>query len=133
MAAAATKDAPEDADDPPGAAMDLQSMKRLLTRARRVEVAAAIGQGDAKSGGMGLLLLHPITPPKQLMKLLKAQFPTASKLCFGTASVDRDADPKLVTFRMNRRSPGLDRRLRKSLKGTGYSRVVIETKTAAES
>jgi len=77
-------------------------------------------------GGLGLLLLDPVLPPKQILKALKEKFPTASKLCFGTASVDQAADPKLVTLRVNKRAPGLDRRLRKTLKGTGYSRIAIE-------
>lgn len=112
------------ADD---AASERRVLKQKLARARRVAIPAAIAQGDPKSGGKGLVLLDHIMPPKQLMRALKVQFPAASKLCFGTAFVDKDADPKLVTFRMNRRVPGLDRRLRKTLKGTGYSKVAIET------
>jgi len=77
-------------------------------------------------GGLGLLLLDPVLPPKQILKTLKEKFPTASKLCFGTASVDQAADPKFVTLRVNKRAPGLDRRLRKTLKGTGYSRIAIQ-------
>ena len=111
----------------PEAGMDRQTLKRKLVRARRVAIAAAIAQGDPKTGGKGLVLLDPVMPPKQLMKALKNQCPAASKLCFGTVTIDRDADPKLVTFRVNRRAPGLDRRLRKTLKAAGYSKVTIET------
>lgn len=129
----ADKDRDKGEDDaPPNAGMTKQDMKRLLARARRGAVTAALGQGDAKSGGHGLILLDRVMPPKQVLKALKEQFPTGSKFCFGSASVDTDADPKLVTFRMNRRVPGLDRRLRKSLKGTGYSRVAIQTGKAPE-
>lgn len=118
-----------DKDAKPGSdtGMERPLMKRMLIRSRRVAVGAAIGQGDVKSGGRALVLLDRTMPPRQLMKTLKDQFPTASKLCFGKASVDPDADPKLVTFRMNRRAPGLDRRLRKTLKGTGFNKVAIET------
>ena len=128
-------DAMAEKDDKPkseGTGMDKQMLKRLLARARRVAVKAAIGQGDAKGGGQGLVLLNHVAPPKQLMRTLREQFPTASKFCFGTVSVDRDVDPKLVTFRMNRRAPGLDRRLRKTLKGTGYSKVAIEVRKPKE-
>ncbi len=114
-------------DAPPDAGMDLRSMKRLLARARRAAIAAAIGQGDPKTGGKGLVLLDHVMPPKQLLKTLKDQFPKASKFCFGRVSVDKGADPKLVTFHMNRRVPGLDRRLRLALRGTGYNKVSIET------
>jgi hypothetical protein len=127
----ADKDEKKDANSG-GTGMERPLLKRMLARSRKVAVSVAIGQGDAKSGGQGLLLLHHVMPPKQIMKALKTQFPTASKLCFGKASVDPEADPKLVTFRVNRRAPGLDRRLRKTLKGTGYSKVAIETGKAEE-
>lgn len=118
-------------DDKPGegsgTGMDMHAMKKMLALSRRTTLNTAIGLGDAKSGGLGLLLIDKIMPPKQVMKTLKEQFPKGSKFCFGTASVDMDADPKLVKLRMNKRIPGLDRRLRKTLKGTGYNKVAIET------
>jgi hypothetical protein len=99
----------------------------MLALSRRTALSTAVGVGDAKSGGLGLMLMDKVMPPKQLLKTLKDQFPKASKFCFGTASVDMDADPKLVKLRMNKRIPGIDRKLRKTLKGTGYSKVAIET------
>lgn len=113
--------------DPPG--MSPADLKRLLRRAQSKPIHAAVGQGDAKSGGLGLLLLDPVVPPKALLKTLKEQDPAASKLCFGTVSVDKSIDPKLVALTLNRRQPGLARKLRHALKGTGYSKVTIETKT----
>src|SRR3954468_14865503 len=107
--------------------MDARALKRMLAIARRGKMNVAIAQGDAKSGGLGLILLDKVMPPKQVLKTLKDQAPKATKFCFGTASVDTKADPKLVTFRMNKKIPGLDRVLRKALKGTGYSKVAIET------
>jgi hypothetical protein len=115
-----------------GTGMERQAMKKMLALSRRTALNTAIGMGDAKAGGRGLLLMHKVMPPKQVMKTLKDQFPTGSKFCFGTASVDMDADPKLVKLKMNKRIPGLDRRLRKTLKGTGYSKVAIETGQAQE-
>jgi len=118
--------------DGSGTGMDRHGMKKMLALSRRTALNTAIGLGDAKSGGLALLLIDKIMPPKQVMKTLKDQFPKGSKFCFGTASVDMDADPKLVKLKMNKRIPGLDRRLRKTLKGTGYSKVAIETGQAQE-
>jgi hypothetical protein len=117
----------DDAKPADGTGMDRQAMKKMLALSRRAALNAAIGMGDPKDGSLGLLLIDKVMPPKQILKTLKDQFPKGSKFCFGTASVDMDADPKLVKFRMNKRIPGLDRRLRKTLKGTGYSKVAIET------
>ena len=110
---------------PPDAAMDVQMLKRLLARARSKPVSVAVGQGDTRAGGLGLLLLDPGKPPKALMKMLKDQDPAVTKLCFGTASVDLETDPKLVKLTLNRATPGMERRLRKTLKGTGYTKISI--------
>lgn len=115
-----------------GTGMDRQAMKKMLALSRRSALNTAIGVGDAKSGGLGLLLINKIMPPKQVLKTLKEQFPKGSKFCFGTASVDMEADPKLVKLKMNKRIPGLNRRLKKTLKGTGYSKVEIEIGQAEE-
>lgn len=110
-----------------GTGMDMQALKKLLLRSRREKVNCAMAQGDAESGGLGLILMHRAKPPKAVLTDLKKQFPTARTPCFGTASIDMDLDPKQVTFQMNKRIPGLDRRMRKTLKGTGFTKVVIET------
>ncbi len=117
----------EEEEAPGGTGMDMSDLKKLLVRSKKESVNCALAQGDAKSGGLGLIMMDKIKLPKQLMKSLKEQFPLARSPCFGTASVDVDQDPKLVTFRLNKRVPGLDRRLRKSLKGTGFTKVAIES------
>lgn len=129
----AKADAGKDGKDQPaaGIGMDVQALKKLLVRSKKEAVNCALAQGDAKTGGLGLVLLDKIELPKQLMKSLKEQFPTSRSPCFGTASIDVDKDPKLVTFRVNRRVPGLDRRMRKSLKGTGFTKVEIQTGPSA--
>ena len=115
-----------DGEGDSGTGMDLQALKQAIVRSRRGKMNVALGQGDPKSGGAGLIMVDKSTPPRQMVKKLKGQFSTASKMCFGTVSVDIDTDPKLVTFKMNKRIPGLDRRVRKSLKGTGFTKVKIE-------
>src|SRR3954452_21038334 len=127
MPGMADKDDDKPGNGGDGTGMERQAMKKMLALSRRTALNTAIGMGDAKGGGLGLLLIDKIMPPKQVMKTLKEQFPSGSKFCFGTASVDVDADPKLVKLKMNKRIPGLDRRLKKTLKGTGYNKVEIET------
>lgn len=113
---------PEQAD---GIGMEKQDIKKLLARSRLDPVNCALMQGDPKDGGLGLILLDKVRPSKQLVKDLKEKFPTARTPCFGTASVDMEKDPKLVTFNVNKSIPGMDRRMKKSLKGTGYTKVEI--------
>src|SRR4051794_23077209 len=107
--------------------MEPAALKRMLQIARRGKMNAAIAQGDPKSGGLGLILLNKVMPPKQVLKTLKDQAPTASKFCFGTASVDMKTDPKLVTFRMNKKVPGLGRRRGEGLEGTGFNKGAVPT------
>ena len=114
------------------AAMDKRALKKLLVRSRKGPVNCALVQGDSESGGAGLLLLHKLRPAKGLLKDLKKQFPTASKPCFGTVEVDADADPSLVTFRMNKTYSGFERRLVKLLRGTGFKKVQIESGGSAD-
>jgi hypothetical protein len=118
---------PEKPEDGDGTGMDRQAMKKMLALSRREPLNAAIGIGDAQNGGRGLLLIDKIMPPKEVMKTLKEQFPKGSKFCFGSVSVDMQTDRKLVKLSMNKRIPGIDRRLRRTLKGTGYSKVEIQT------
>ena len=119
------------ADDQPepGAETGMQKrdLKRLLVRARRKPVQCALGQGDSEGGSVGLVLLHPRRPGRALLKDLKEQFPGMSRPAFGTASVDADGDANLVVFNVNKSQPGLDRKLMKSIRGTGFKRVSMET------
>ncbi len=116
----------DETPDDGGTGMEMQDLKKLLLRSRREKVNCAMAQGDAQSGGLGLILMDRAKPPKAVLSELKKQFPTARTPCFGKASIDMDLDPKQVTFQMNKRIPGLDRKVRKTLKGTGFTKVVIE-------
>lgn len=113
-------------DGDAGTGMDFRDLKRALARSRREKMNVALAQGDPKTGGNGLVLIDKVMPPKQVMRNLKDQFPKSRTPCFGTVSIDMDVDPKLVTFKVNKRIPGLNRRLRKTLKGTGFTKVNIE-------
>lgn len=106
--------------------MDKGSLKKLLVMARRTPVSCALAGGDRQSMGQCLIILDKNKPPKVLMATLKKQFPDLKTPCFGTATVDVDTDPKCVTFFVNKKVSGMPRRLVKSLKGTGFTKVSIE-------
>jgi hypothetical protein len=106
--------------------MDKAALKKLLVVARKAPVSCALAGGDKDTAGHCLILLHKVTPPKVLMATLKKQFPTLKTPCFGTATVDMGSDPKLVTFSVNKKVSGMPKRLVKSLKGTGFTKVSIE-------
>ena len=110
--------------------MDKAEMKKLLMRSKQEPVNCAIGQGNDPS--LGLLLLHKVKQPKALEKEVK-ELPGAKNTRFGTAVVDTDADPKLVTIYVNTKVSGLARKLVKTLKGTGFNKVEIRVGNPAES
>ena len=125
--------ATEDEDGPAeGTGMELPDLKKMLVRSRNGPVNCALALGDPKEGGLALIMMDRTKPPKALVKALKEQFPGLRNPCFGTASVDADQDAKQVTFNLNKKIAGMDRKLKKSLKGTGFTKVVIEMGQADE-
>ncbi|MBV9756747.1 MAG: hypothetical protein JO047_06810, partial [Alphaproteobacteria bacterium] len=82
-----------------------------------------------------MILLDKVKGPKAVEKELSNQFPEAKNPRWGTAVVDPDLDPKLAKFTINKAVSGMAKRLVKSLKGTGITKVslVLEDGTALES
>ncbi len=115
----------EDAPEPGSTGMEKNEMKAALARSRNAPINCAVAAGDPKEGGLGLLLLDKTKPGKALVKELQKQYPKLRTPCFGTASVDMDTDAKQVVFNLNKNPAGLDKKVRKTLKGTGYSKVQI--------
>ena len=120
------KDGDKEDGDKDGTGMSRPDMKKLLLRAQREPVNCALAQGPADAGSLGLLLLDKTRPPKALAADLKKQFPDARKPCFGTVSVNPDETPKVAVFAVNKPPFGLDRKLRKTLRGTGFKKVQVE-------
>ena len=106
-----------------GTGMAKAEMKKLLNVAKEEPVSCAVGLGP--HGGGGLLLLHRTKPARAVEGLLKAAVPAARNTRWGKASVDMDDDPRLVTIKLNKPVSGLVRKLVKTLKGTGFTKVVI--------
>jgi hypothetical protein len=123
---AASPDKGPDADpkgSAPGTGMDTGEMKQLLNKSKRNPVNCAVA--TSADGSLGLLLMHVTKKPQALVKDLLKSIPGAKNTRWGTAAVDQEADPKLVTFSLNKPMSSLDRKLIKTLKGTGFSKVDI--------
>jgi uncharacterized protein YukE len=103
--------------------MEKAEMKRLLAKSKTEPVNCAFGQGKEKT--IALLLLDKVKGPRGVEKDLVKQFPDANNTRFGVALVDIEEDPKLVKFRINKTVSGAARKLVKTLKGTGYTKVEI--------
>jgi len=101
--------------------MDVGEMKRLLTKSKTEPVNVAVGQ-DGKSA---VMMLHKMKQPKAVSKDLEGKFKDLKNARWGTAFVDTD-DPKLVILTLNRAASGLGAKLKKTLKGTGFSKVRIQ-------
>ncbi len=105
--------------------MSKAEMKKMLAHAKESPVSCAVGQGE--NAAVGLLVMHRTKAERAMEKILKDDFPEAKNSRFGTAFIDVDENPKLVKFKLNRAVSGIARRLIKTLKGTGYTKVVIVT------
>ena len=105
--------------------MSKAEMKKILTFAKEAPVHCAVGQGE--NAALGLLVMHKTKNERALEKSLKDDFPAAKNTRFGTAFIDVDENPKLVKFTLNRAVSGIARKLIKTLKGTGYTKVIIVT------
>ncbi len=103
--------------------MEKAEMKKLLMRSKSEPVNCAIGLGE--NAALGLLMMHRTKTGKACESLLKTEFPDAKNLRWGTAFVDADDNPKLVKITLNRAVAGMAKRLTKTLKGTGFNKVLI--------
>lgn len=105
--------------------MSKGDMKKLLVHSKEEPVGCAIGTGD--NAAYGLMLLSKMRSGVALEKTLKSEFSDAKNTRFGSAFVDVDDNPKLVKLRINRAVSGVAKKLVKTLKGTGFNKVVIVT------
>jgi hypothetical protein len=105
--------------------MGKAELKKILGTAKRAPISCALGVDGENGGNHCLILLHKVTPPKVLMAALKKQFPALKTPCFGTATVDV-TDPKQLTVTVNKNISGMQKRLVRCLKGTGFTKVLIQ-------
>lgn len=114
--------------------MDKQDMKRLLMKSKSEPVNCAFASSDTDKT-MALLMLDKVKAPRAVEKELTSTFPKAFNARFGQAFVDTEVDAKLVRFTINKPISGAARKLVKTLKGTGFTKVeiVLEDGTPVES
>ncbi|MBV9749929.1 MAG: hypothetical protein JO157_14055 [Acetobacteraceae bacterium] len=113
------------AKQPLSTGMSRDEMRTLLRRSKQEPVNCAIGLGDDPS--VALFLLDRIKEPKAVATELEKRIPAAKSTRWGTALVD-DNDPKLVKIIVSTASKppsGIARKLVKTLKGTGFTRIEI--------
>jgi hypothetical protein len=101
--------------------MDPAKMKAMLAASKREPVNCALGQ--TKAGVM--MMLDKQKGPKMLLKELEKKFSDLKAPNWGTAFVDVDEDPKLVILTLEKPPGGVAKRLKLTLKGTGFSKVEI--------
>jgi hypothetical protein len=104
--------------------MEIAEMKRLLKNSREAPLGCAIGAGEDQT--MALLLIDKVKAPKAVLKELEGQFPQLANPRFGTVQAMPDGKAATVRFVLNKPSSGLGKKLVKTLKGTGYSKVDLE-------
>ncbi len=109
---------------------DKVELKKLLTLSKKQPVNCGIGM--TKEGAV--MHLDRMKQPKALVKELEKNHKDMKNPLWGTAFVDMDEDPKLVILTLNKAASGIANKLKKTLKGTGFSKVEIrlEDGTVAE-
>jgi hypothetical protein len=108
-------------------AMETIEVKKLLTSAKRRLVYCAIASGYGETRGFALFLLDRTVRPKQLTGELLEEFEDARGIRFGVVSTDR----KTVKLELNKLAPGLEKKIIRSLKGTGFTKAEISASSSA--
>ena len=108
----------------PNAGMDKAEMRKLLARSKDGGMNCAVGVGKDQQA---MLLLHKTKAGPALVKELeKAAGGALKSPAHGTALVDTDQDPKLVVLTLNKAPSGIGAKLKKTLKGTGFTKAMIK-------
>jgi hypothetical protein len=117
----------------PGASggIDPAELKKMLIRSKKEPVNCAVGMDKNQQA---LIMLHRTKQPRALVKELEKTGGDLKNPRWGSAFVDVDDNPKLVILTLNKSAPGLARKMKTTLKGTGFSkvRVVLEDGTVDE-
>lgn len=103
--------------------MEKADMKRLLVRSKKEPVHCAVAQPER--GAHAMLLMDKIKQPRAVMKMLEDSNSNLKYPRWGSVSVDVETNPKLAVFQLNKPAPGMARRLIKTLKGTGFTKVQV--------
>ena len=102
--------------------IDKSELKKLLTRSKKEPVNCAIGLA---ADGSAVIMLDKIKQPRAVLKKMEDEYGDIKNGRWGTAEVDTDVDPKLVVLTINKTASGIARKLKKTLKGTTFTKVRV--------
>lgn len=108
-------------------AMDTTEEKKLLIMAKRKFVYCAVASGYGDMRGYALFLLDRTVKPRQLATELSEEFEEARNIRFGIVSIDR----KTVKLELNKAALGLEKKVVRTLKGTGFTKAEISYSSSA--
>jgi hypothetical protein len=104
--------------------MEIAEMKRLLNEAKSNKKPIGCAVGLSKDAKTALILMHRSHQGPEVGRNLKTATPDIVNMRFGTAQIDEE-DHKLVRLVLNRPVTGIAKKLIKTLKGTGYTKVKL--------
>lgn len=102
--------------------IDKAELKKLLTRSKKDPVNCAVGLA---ADGSAVIMLDKIKNPRAVLKKMEDEYGDIKNGRWGTAEVDTDVDAKLVVLTINKTCAGIARKLKKTLKGTGFAKVRV--------
>ena len=102
--------------------IDKNELKKLLVRSKKDPVNCAVGLA---ADGSAVIMLDKIKNPRAVLKKMEDEYGEIKNGRWGTAEVDTDVDAKLVVLTINKTCSGIARKLKKTLKGTGFAKVRV--------
>ncbi len=101
--------------------IDKVELKKLLIKSKKEPISCAVGIVN----GFPAIMVHKSKPGRALMGMLKEEYKDVKDTRFGEAFVDVDDNPKLVILTLNKGISGFARKMKKTLKGTGFTKVRV--------
>jgi hypothetical protein len=111
--------------------MEVADIRRLLNESKSSGKPIGCAVGMSKDMKTALLLLHKTHEGAELGRNLKKDVPDVVNMRFGTARIDEE-NQKLVRLVLNRPVSGVAKKLVKTLKGTGYTKVKLGLEDGTE-
>jgi hypothetical protein len=111
--------------------MEVADIRRLLNESKSSGKPIGCAVGMSKDMKTALLLLHKTHEGAELGRNLKKEVPDVVNMRFGTARID-DENQKMVRLVLNRPVSGVAKKLVKTLKGTGYTKVKLGLEDGTE-
>jgi hypothetical protein len=111
--------------------MEVADIRRLLNESKSSGKPIGCAVGMSKDMKTALLLLHKTHEGSELGRNLKKDVPDVVNMRFGTARIDEE-NQKMVRLVLNRPVSGVAKKLIKTLKGTGYTKVKLGLEDGTE-